>query len=349
VTRIVCYLLFSSLLVSCGDRPDAYEALWQRYTQSLSRTLDRQAPVPAPAALPALPSAAAITFPVDSEQINLLEFLRLRRCALGQTLAEKNSILGRHGDNASALLFALRFLDEVDACIEILDDSEAELKASLLSAKRQKRKQLPALIFNALIAGPEFRELWQAPAQHRQPYPPEQRDVAVTALAHWRVLQQQWLAGLDYHRYRELIPILADIRRGLGGEWLRFQRQSNSGLKQANALLEQRLNGRQLCLTGSANENARIFAQVLHKLFIAGIQAEASLANRHQQALLTELEGLSGELAVQLALPSAYQAWQKQLTERGEQFLKAFQRHVQLSGELLEQCGLSPSSTQDSR
>ena len=194
-----------------------------------------------------------------------------------------------------------------------------------------------------MIAGPEFRELWQAPAQHRQPYPPKQRDIAVTALAHWRVLQQQWLTGHDYQGYRELIPVLADIRRGLGGEWLRFQRESERGLKQANALLEQRLSGRPLCLTGSANENARIFAQVLHKLFIADLQAEASLANRHQQALLAELEGLNGELEAQLTLPPAYQAWRHQLTERGERLLQSFRRHVQLSGELLEQCGLSPS------
>lgn len=335
-------LLLSALLLAC-DAADPQAAQWQQYVKSLSRSLDRQAPTTALMPLPTLPSSATLLRQVDSEQINLLEFLRLRRCALGQTLAEKNSILGRHGDHAAALIFTLRFLDEVDSCISTLGDDAPALVASLQSAKQRKRAQLPAQLFNALIAGPEFRQLWTAPAQQRQSYPPMQRDVAVAALAHWRLLQTQWLAGRDYQRHSELLPLLADIRRGLGGEWLHYQRQARQGLEQANALLAQRLRGRPLCLTGGANQNARIFAQVLHKQFIAGIQAEAGLANRHQQALLAELAAIDAALAAQQALPPSYLVWQQQLSRLGEDLLQAFRRHVKLSGELLAQCGLSPT------
>lgn len=338
MTRLFLCLLSLCSISACGGTASPHDALWKRYTQSLARTLEREAPARPEQMLPQLPSGADLRFVIRNAHINVLEFMRLRRCKLGQTIAEKNSILGRHGDAAAALVFSLRFLDEVDACIDGLDD--VSLISSLEDARAKHRENLAKLLFNALIAGPEFREAWHAPAQTRQAYPPQQHDVAATALRHWLTLQERWLQGKELHRYPEIVPLLETLRRGLGGEWLHFQREAIQGLETANAIISQRVDGRPLCLNGQANHRATVFASVLERVFIEGIQTQASAANRHQQALLEALNAVTSSFSGQLQLPDGYREWQQQLLTLRERLLQAHRRHVALSSALLQQCGL---------
>lgn len=273
--------------------------------------------------------------------------MRLRRCALQQTLADKNSILGRHGDSAAQLIFSLRFLHEVDDCTALLRAAgDTELANSLQQAKAAKRAALPQLLFRALLAGPEFRQLWHSPEQQRQAYPPGQRDRAVLALQRWQQLQLQWLSASHYHHYSEVIGLLNDIRHGMGGELLRFQHQALSGLTRANALLTQRVAGRPLCLSGAPTAQAIRYQALLKRRFIADLQPLAALASRHQHQLMAALSPLEETLdrALQAhgaGLPAAYRQWRSQRDALLKSVQDSHRQHVLLNSQLIAQCGLT--------
>ncbi len=334
---------------ACSNSDIRHHDAWQRYTSSLGRILARTATSPAPT--PALlPHAAQLTLSVSTNEINLLEFLQLQRCALQQTLADKNSILGRHSDAAAQLVFTLRFLNEVDACTSQMKAAgNKELTATLQAAKTAKHRQLPRQLANALLAGPEYRALWHSPAQQRQPYPPQQQDSAVRALQRWQQLQTVWLQGRDYHLHAEVLGLLNDIRRGLGGELLIFQGRALQGLQQANALLAQRISGRALCLNGSPTAQAKRYQAVLHRRFVGDIQPLAARANRHQQALMKAVHDIEATLDDALrpngaALPGNYQQWRVHRDALLTEVLLKHRQHVALNSQLLKQCGLAGST-----
>ena len=335
-----------SIVAACSSHDDPHAAAWQRYIDGLQRVLEREAEALS-VSRPRYPHPASVKLPINGDDINLLEFLRLRRCALSQTLAEQNSILGRHRDSATDLVFSLRFLDEVEPCIAYLkSEDDNDLANTLATVRDHKQQQLAHRLANALLGGGEYRQLWSSSPDQRQAYPDATQDQATRALQRWQHLQQQWLSGQGFDAHTDVVAILETLRAGLGGEMLHFQAQALAGLQQANALLQQRIDGRPLCLQGSPTPRAQRYAAVLHRQFIGSIQVLAAQSYRHQNALLTATRAIETTLAEHLgdtALPAAYRQWQ---TER-DALLKAVtashREHVSLSSQLLKQCGLSAS------
>lgn len=335
-------------LTACSDHGTPYTEAWQSYNKGLARSLKRDVPERQSQTL-SYPQRAALRVKLAAMDISLIDFLRLRRCALSQTLAQRNSILGKHRNDATELVFSLRFLDEVQSCIsELLAAGDTELAATLDAARDLKQRQLPALLNNALLAGEEYRQLWTSPPQQRQPYPSPYSDRAIAALQRWQQLQAQWLAGHHYRNHQEVMEILNALRTGLGGELLHFQFQTLAGLSAANQLLGQRLKGRPLCLQGSPTPQAKRYAAVLRRHFIETLQPLAAQSHRHQHALMATVKAIEAELTDYLesdgGLAEPYRNWQAQRDTLLNRTSAAQRQHVSLSRELLEQCGLAPGS-----
>lgn len=347
--RLALSLCFILLLASCADR-GKLESSWLDYISRLSRVLDREASsanIDASLHFPR-PRDLALTF--ETSNIDLLDFLRMRRCALRETIAQRNSILGRHGDASAKLIFDLRFLNEAGDCIEILNsDGKNSLATQLREAVNLKKRELPSRIFLASIAGAEFREFWQAPPDLRA-YPHNGTDPSIAALARWQRWQQQWLSGNWQHNADEVLLTLGEIRLGSGGALLRAQQLNTHELARASDIISQRLNGRPLCLKASPTPAAEQFRNVLSSRFIGRIQTQASLINQHQYALLEQIHAIENTLfssmnTKNIAVPTAYLTWVKQRDELLEKATQAQRQHVNAAAALLAQCGLSPGGS----
>lgn len=229
-----------AILQGCSDK-SGLEANWQDYLSRLSRVLDREvdsAPN-TPALLFPRPRDVAITFAASN--IDILDFLRMRRCALRETVAQRNSILGKIGDESAQLIFDLRFLSEAQVCIQLLtDDGNNTLASQLSEAVKQKRQELPGRIFAASIAGDEFREFWQAPPDLRG-YPIAGEDPSLLALARWQRWQNQWLSGNWQHNGNDVLTTLGQIRLGGGGALLKAQQLYIHELLRATNIIDQRV------------------------------------------------------------------------------------------------------------
>ncbi|MBW2939704.1 DUF3080 family protein [Zhongshania aquimaris] len=341
-----CLPLFLS---GCSDSSEL-ENHWRDYLTRLARVLDREASASPQEASLHFPRPRDIAITFADSNIDLLDFLRMRQCALRETIAERNSILGRHGDASAKLIFDLRFLSEAETCIDILhSEGKASLAATLREAANLKQRELPNRLFAAGIAGAEFREFWQAPPDLRSYHPDRGDDPSIAALARWNRWQQQWLAGNWQHDTDEILSTLGKIRLGDGGALLKAQQLNTAKLKAAADIIEQRLVGRPLCLKASPTPAANQFRNVLSSYFITQIQQQASLINRHQFAILSEMTPIENELlaamrANELPVPTAYLDWLKKRSELLDKATDAQRQHVERAGALLSQCGLAPGT-----
>ena len=347
--RLALLLCFILLLAGCTDRGEL-ESNWQDYISRLSRVLDRDASTAGFDSSLHFPRPRDLVLTFETSNIDLLDFLRMRRCALRETIAQRNSILGRHGDASAKLIFDLRFLSEAEDCIQILNsDGKKSLATQLREAVNLKKRELPNRIFLASIAGAEFREFWHAPPDLRA-YPNEGKDPSIAALARWQRWQQQWLSGNWQHNANDVLLTFGEIRLGDGGALLRAQQLNTHELARASEIIKQRLNGRPLCLKPSPTAAAEQFRNVLSSRFISRIQTQASLINQHQYALLEQILAIENTLfsamtTEKIAVPAAYLTWVKQRDELLEKATQAQRQHVKVAAELLAQCGLSPGGS----
>ncbi|WP_320838183.1 DUF3080 family protein [Zhongshania sp.] len=346
--------LLASTLIACGDR-EPLTTHWQDYQSRLERVLQRQAAPHNNIAFPRLPKPRELSLEFNDSGIDILDFLRMRRCALRDTIAQRNSILGRHGDAAARLIFDLRFINQATVCQKILvEDGLMALAAQLQAATRVKQRELPARIFAASLISPEFRQFWQIPVD-LSAYPLSGKDPSLAALARWQQWQTEWLSqpgsmadwsSLAWQQFSEdVLNTLGQIRLGAGGSMLAAQRVNLAGLTTASSIITQRVNGRPLCLKPQPTPAATHFQGALRSVFIQQLQKQASAINQHQfnvMAIMAEIENelLALMAANQLAIPSAYINWQKQRDDLLLATDQAQRQHVALAGELLKQCGL---------
>ncbi|MBQ0795524.1 DUF3080 family protein [Zhongshania sp.] len=340
------------ILAGCSDSSEL-ENHWRDYLTRLARVLDREASTSPQDAFLHFPRPRDMAITFADSNIDLLDFLRMRQCALRETIAERNSILGRHGDASAKLIFDLRFLSEAETCIDILhSEGKASLAATLREAVNLKQRELPNRLFAAGIAGAEFREFWQAPPDLRSYHPDRGDDPSAAALARWNRWQHQWLAGNWQHDKDEMLSTLGEIRLGDGGALLKTQILNIRELNAAADIIDQRVSGRPLCLQASPTPAAQQFRNVLSTYFISQVQRQASLINNHQFGVQSEITAIENELFAAMAangltIPIAYLDWKKQRDDLLIESTQAQRQHVKLAGALLAQCGLSPGGNNE--
>ncbi|MDF1692925.1 MAG: DUF3080 family protein [Zhongshania sp.] len=358
ITRIFVFALLSCTIGACANK-NQLASQWQDYQSRLERVLQRQAEPQNDIAFPHLPKPRELSLEFSGSGIDLLDFLRMRRCALRDTIAQRNSILGRHGDAAARLIFDLRFISQAATCQKILkEDNLIALAAQLEIAAQIKQRELPARIFAASLIGPEFRQFWQMPVDLNV-YPLKGKDPSLAALARWRQWQTEWLSepeamaawsSIEWQQFSDtLLNTLGEIRLGAGGSMLAAQQLNVNGLISASSIIAQRVNGRPLCLKPQPIPAAEHFRGALNSVFISQLQAQASRINQHQFAVMAVVGSIEHDVLAamtknNLAIPPAFIEWQAQRDNLLVATTEAQRHHVALASALLSQCGLSPGN-----
>lgn len=339
VTAVMVALL--GLLVGCGIGSDDASHPLTFYLARLERTLDLAFPDTASSALP-LPRSRALSLALASSSIDMLDMLALRNCALETTLGKSNSSLGKVATASQRLLLELTILAQLPDCIASLDaDDEASLLVALRTAQEDKLEQLPARIWNATLAGPEFRRFWQSSGALGQ-YPDNTGSEVPAALARLAQLSQRWLSGDYMLGHEELETLLDQVRRGDGGSLIYALAQQQSSLQAAAPGLQQRLTDPPLCFGKTPSPEGRILETVVRKFFAGELQPWSVRLDRRRQQLMPPVLALEEQLA--MAVPPEYAEWQTERDSLLASSINAPKAHALLLAELLDSCGLRPGS-----
>ncbi|MGI9283946.1 MAG: DUF3080 family protein [Pseudomonadales bacterium] len=310
------------------------------YLQRLSRVLEMELPSGRNDALAKMPARRELQLKLTQPKIDLLEFLRLADCHLQRLVAARNSSLGKLAQPSQRLIYELEFLQHGASCAALLrTKGRDDLAQKLNDVLREKRKQLPAVIWRATLGGSEMRTFWQVPNALGD-YPAATASAVPTAMARLLRRVERWLGGDWQVSGVALERDLQLLKSSDGGALLRAWKLLEQGLGRGTVLLQNRLTERPLCFNGQPSRRARILFNVVQQKFIAELQPWAVDLNRRRYELLPTITQLEQTLAT--AEPASYRRWRRQRDERFNAAFAAPRQHVAALQPLFEQCGLAP-------
>lgn len=315
------------LLAGCTD--DSPDARFERYLGRLEHALDGRGdytPAPDRFSLPTLPRTGQLRLELAGSKLDALDFLALSGCAVQVTIGKRNSSLGRMASASQRLLLELEYLQLAPACVQRLrEKGRRELAELLDEAWRQKREQVPALIFNATLGGTEYRDFWQPPARLGD-YPAATSSGVLSALEAVNGSVRQWLDG--NYRFDNLAfeLLLSEVAKGDGGALLKAEALQAGWLATTDAVLAARLqHHRDQGFIRNPNEKD-VLKNVVLRFFIGDLQPWLAAVDRRRQSLLPAVRELENLLAD--ALPPAYRTWQAQRDRALTDWSGAPRRHV---------------------
>lgn len=330
-------LLLSLLLHACVSEPEYLQEL-DLYTVRLSRVLEIK-----PEPINKLESIAtpSLTLPIESASISVLDFLKLYGCELQLVLGESNSLLGQVAGHSQSLIQTLAFLQTAPVCIDSLKERGlGKLATELQAAHALKRRELPKLIFNAIMAGPEYQVFWSGSVP--QDYPANTSSAVIESINWLTETVKRWRNG-DYSLgVDQLERHLAILRTGDGGALLRSLRVSAQKLAMTRDVMEQKAQAGNLCLSKVPTQRYRNFEQVVRLFFVQGIQPRQAALHRRYYDLIGALHLL--EATIEDVFPPSYMDWQR---HRDEAFLGALllpAENVKKIKALASHCGSSLGS-----
>ncbi len=331
-------LAIALTLAGCGGSgPDAAFA---EYLARLGRTLSEAAPPVAPAALPARPRPGLLQVDIPPAKIDTLDFLALSGCALQVTIGRRNSSLGRLARPSQRLLLELEYLRLAPECIEYQrGHGRAALADTLQQAWDDKRRLLPAFIFNATLGSSEYLAFWQ-PSAAPGNYPAQIGSTALDGLRGVNAMARRWLAGEFSADNLEFEILLGEVAAGDGGALLQALALQDAWLAAADGMVAARLARGPLCAPGFRLPAADILPRVVRRFFIEGIQPRAAALGRRYHELLPPVAELEQLLAG--ALPDAYRDWQLRRDAALATAATAPRRHVERLQALLAPCMTGP-------
>lgn len=322
------------LLAACDSSGQRGEL--EDYLKRLARPLGINAKEVEVANSVAPPRAEALRIDVDGSKLEGLDFLRLRGCALQNTVARRNSSLGRVAPPSQRLLLELAFLRDAPACIDkLIAEGKLELAAVIKEAAALKETQLRALIFNATLGNREYRDFWRAQTPSPD-YPSQVSSRVVTALEQVSVDAARWLAG-DYQADDIGFELaLSEIARGDGGELVGALAQQAAYLEAGNNILGDRIAKGALCSKTTRDPAANVVRSVVSKFFVARVQVRGADLNQRFYDLMAPINNLEALLAP--AVPKEFREWRKQRDGEIQFALQAPSRHVTQLQSLLGAC-----------
>lgn len=287
-------------------------------------------------------AAQLLPLPVTRSNIDVLDFLSLSGCALQVNLGRRNSSLGRTASASQRLLLDLEFLDLAPDCITQLRATDNEALAQQLSMMAQtRRNELPASIYNAILAGPEFQQFWQIPAT-LDDYPTRTSSQIADTLSRLDTLTEGWLAGSYRTSNYELEGLLAEIRAGDGGSLLRAASIQTAMLGQADAMLAAASSGAPLCGQALVSPQVEIIRNVVGRFFAEDVQRWLADVAKRRHLLMPPITAL--EARVNAVLPQQYRDWQSERDAQLAQIGNASRRHVSAIQNLLRDCPGMPDA-----
>ncbi|MDR6983570.1 hypothetical protein J2X32_002206 [Rheinheimera pacifica] len=264
----------------------------QNYQQRLERVLDISQKNTA------LPDAAVMAAQRDLKQplpdirLDLTDAYATRRCSLDTLIGERNSSLGKVYNASKQLSYELRFLSQLQRCLEQSWDNTTLLN-QLQQVYQQKQHSIDIAFNNMLLtddtlrkellgirkalplkAAPGFSETWQALTELNQ----LQQFIA----------EQNWQAASQINIEQQLqllyrYNFIARLQYSL--------RTASHQLAQLNQLSQAKAPSA-LCPQQRDSEQLHILANVFSKYFVAEVQLYTSELSRYQQQLWPLLQQL---------------------------------------------------------
>lgn len=308
-------LLFS--LSGCGKYDG--DKVFEKYQQRLTRVLELDAvaePLPAVALLPA---ERDLKQPLPDLRLDMFDAYSTRRCGLDLLVGERNSSLGKVYTASKQLNYELRFLYQLQSCLQ-LEWQDTALLTELQQVYQQKQQSIGIAFQNMLLTDNTLRkELLGI----RQSLP--LHDVAgisetwqaLTSLVQLQqmIKQQDWQAAQSIDIEQQLqqfykFNFLSKLQFSL--------RSSRHHLQQVNLLLRPKT-PEKLCQKSPNRQQLDILANLFGKFFVGEVQQYTVNLQNYQQQLWPLLSQLYQDTAVYPALQqrfeNTYQQMRSQLSE----------------------------------
>ncbi|WP_439862154.1 DUF3080 family protein [Pseudomonas sp. MBLB4136] len=277
-------------------------------------------------------------------RIGLLDLLiDVRRCpALQQQISLRNSSLGKQLQASSRLAYEGDLLRALEACSGALQrGADAELRANLESLAEQKRRQLPAVFWNALNASSEV-ERYLRFADQALPTSPQEDDAALDALTQLAAIGEALPQRLP-PPVAQLDPLFFALHSSdQGGQLITSLSSLTHTLNEASELLQNRLQRRPPCPLGRPTPRGRILQNIFVKFYAGGLQPYLAQVHQRGQRWSESLRQLSAAPQA----PAATRHYLLSLAGPGASLWEGFQqangRHVRAWQQLLKSCGLAP-------
>lgn len=326
-----------ALLSTACSEPNL-DTTYANYLERLGNTLSVEPHRLSRTLTPRHPRSGKLQIAIEGTSVDTLDFLALSGCAVQITIGKRNSSLGRMARPSQRLLLELEYLRLAPACItQLRARDEQSLADTLQQAWEAKHQQLPALIFNATLAGEEFRALWKVNPEPGT-YPPVSSSAVIAALGSLNHHVGRWLKG-DYRAAnREFEILLGEIAGGDAGVLLQSLARQKEWLDEANRMLAERMQKGPLCATDIRHAAADVLPQVVRKYFIEAIQPDAAQMQRRVYNLLPPLAALENTLELEGALPTIYGNWKNDRETLLHQAVTAPARHVGKLQEIQKGC-----------
>ncbi|MEM1112976.1 MAG: DUF3080 family protein [Pseudomonadota bacterium] len=331
--RMGRWLLASSLLcllVACSGEGPAQRL--DNYLTRLARTIDQTTPDPEAFALSRSPRSAALQIALPGSSLDALDFLALSGCKVQTTIGKRNSSLGRFARPSQRLLLELEYLRLAPECITLQrGKGERELADQLQSAWDLKRKQLPALIYNATLGSEEYRDFWRPGSDTAT------SSSVITALEAIHADASRWLAGNFEADNLTFELQLSEVRKGDGGRLVAALAAQAGWLAAADQVIANRLRSGALCSGGLRPASVDVLGTVIRKYFVGEVQPDAAALGRRYHELMPPLQAL--EQLLTDVEPALYRDWARQRDRSLEDWNAAPRDHVQSLQQILEPCG----------
>ena len=325
-------------LAVAGCSPYSPETLLLDYQNRLARTLDAKGSATSlPQSSWTKPRPEQLQIALADLSVDGLDFLSLSGCALQITVGKRNSSLGKLAPPSQRLLLELEFLRLAPDCIAQLqvESGNEALISALEEATALKRRQLPARIFNAVLAGPEWHAFWQVQSiSEDYPSGNTSSDLLSTIEA-LHVSVQRWLNG-NYEADGMLFEArLNQLRAGDGGTLITAAELTQRYFLDWRNLMHSSPYWQEPC-DRFYTDKQTILRTVASRYFAGGVQAWlAPIASRSNS-----IELAVGELETTLkdVMPEDYKVWLKQRDVLLGGFKTHPRQHVEDLQRLLQPC-----------
>lgn len=334
----IALLILTVCLLACDRSGLSFDG--ERYAASLARVLEQPMGEIEVISRPKLPRVRELHVDIEPINIGLLDFLSLGECELQQIVAEQNSSLGRFAADSRLLEHDVLFIQLAGQCIAQLP-AESELAKTLEQARAEKRLHLGKRLWNAILAGPEYRLFWQVELadyperiDSRVEFALQQLDRSVTDIMQGR--QTDW---------QSMEHSLEVLRNGEGGALLESWRLVSMQLDLATELLTARATRRPLCFADMVNPKAEIFRNVVLTSFVGGIQKDLAVLNRRYYDLLVPIRNIEQQLKAEET--DQYRLFRQQRDEMLQSARGSVNAHVAALRPLMVQCSFLPELIED--
>lgn len=339
--RCLPTLLASLLLAGCARDPVA--SIYADYLARLERVTGVEAPAGALSTdTLRYPRGRERQLPVPEVGGSVLEIFRLNRCDIGQLLAQRNSILGRHADTATHLAIDGRISQRLARCREALnpaDKEDARLLARIDELLEEKSVAMTARAWNAGLGSQALADWWSPSADALVPSDAGMPGDGLEQLA---AAVQAALEGKRERADKAFSKAYRQLeRQRYGGAWLNAMQTSLAGLSAATTLLDS-IDTTRLCPQQRPTPKARVLQTILQQRYFGTIQPLLAELDRAGETMHEALETLWPADATPPAAVASFRAqvWSDAEGGLGRQLIVESRSHAMAWKRVLKACGL---------